>query len=83
MIASQPFAGFASSSSITWAPVTVELLRRVVGCASNPGDLVLDPFCGSATTGVACLELGRRFVGIEKSERFAELARLRLKGSAL
>jgi site-specific DNA-methyltransferase (adenine-specific) len=56
----------------------VALLRAVVGCASDPGDLVLDPFNGSGTTGVAAIELGRRYVGIEKSEEFARLARMRL-----
>ena len=54
------------------------LLRPIVGCASNPGDLVIDPFCGSATTGIAAAELGRSFIGIEKQRRFAELARQRL-----
>ena len=56
------------------------LLRRIVACCSEPGDLVLDPFCGSGTTGAAALELGRRFVGVERSSKFAELATLRLKG---
>jgi DNA modification methylase len=60
----------------------VELVRRVVGYASEPGDLVIDPFCGSGTTGAACLSLGRRFLGIELSERFAELSRQRLAGLA-
>ncbi len=54
------------------------LLRPVIGCASNPGDVVIDPFCGSATTGVAATELGRSFIGIEKEARFVELARQRL-----
>jgi site-specific DNA-methyltransferase (adenine-specific) len=58
----------------------VELLRRVVACASAPGDLVLDPLSGSATTGVACLERGRQYIGIEASERWAELSRQRLEG---
>jgi site-specific DNA-methyltransferase (adenine-specific) len=57
----------------------LKLLRRVVGCASAPGDLVLDPFAGSATSGVAAIEIGRRYVGIEKFERFARLARTRLE----
>ncbi len=57
----------------------VELLRRVVGCSSNPGDLVLDPFSGSGTTGAACVELGRRYLGIELSVRYAELSRERLR----
>lgn len=57
----------------------LELLRRVVACASGPGDLVLDPFNGSGTTGAACIELGRRYLGIEASERFAGMARSRLE----
>jgi site-specific DNA-methyltransferase (adenine-specific) len=56
----------------------IELLRRVVGCASESGDLVVDPFNGSGTTGVACVELGRKYFGIDKSDRFASLARARL-----
>jgi DNA modification methylase len=54
------------------------LLNPIVGCASDPGDLVVDPFCGSGTTGEAALRLGRRFLGIEKDARFAELSRTRL-----
>ncbi len=54
------------------------LLRPIVGCASDPGDLVLDPFSGSATTGVAAIELGRRFLGIETSKKYCGLAEERL-----
>ena len=53
----------------------VKLLNRVVACASEPGDLVIDPFSGSGTTGRACIGIGRRFVGIELSEGFAERSR--------
>jgi site-specific DNA-methyltransferase (adenine-specific) len=56
------------------------LVRPIVACSSNPGDLVLDPFCGSATTGVAAVEAGHRFVGIELRKKFVDLARLRLRG---
>lgn len=56
----------------------IALLKPIVACASRPGDLVIDPFNGSGTTGAACIELGRRYVGIELSERFADLARTRL-----
>ncbi len=42
-------------------------------------DTVLDPFCGSGTTGVACLRKGIRFIGIEKSPKWADLARERLR----
>lgn len=58
----------------------VALLRRVVSCCTDPGDLVIDPFCGSGTTGAAAVGLGRRFLGVERSAEFADLARLRLKG---
>lgn len=54
------------------------LLLPIVGCASEPGDLVLDPFSGSGTTGAAAIRLGRRFIGIEQSATFACLSRLRL-----
>lgn len=43
---------------------------------------MLDPFCGSGTTGVACLRLGRRFIGIEKDPHYAEIARERLTAAA-
>lgn len=56
----------------------LQLLMAVVGCASEPGDLVVDPFNGSGTTGAASIRLGRRYIGIEQSEKFASLSRLRL-----
>lgn len=43
----------------------VELLTRIIKASTNRGDLILDPFCGSATTGVSALLLDRRFVGID------------------
>jgi site-specific DNA-methyltransferase (adenine-specific) len=57
----------------------IRLLRPIVACAPDPGDLVVDPFSGSGTTGVACLELGRRYLGIEQSEAFAIKSRVRLE----
>lgn len=54
------------------------LLRPIIACASDPGDLVIDPFCGSGTTGVACIELGRRFIGIELGTEFSVMAEKRL-----
>lgn len=58
----------------------LSLVRPIVLCASDPGDLVLDPFNGSGTTGEAAISTGRKYVGIEKSEDFADLADKRLKG---
>jgi site-specific DNA-methyltransferase (adenine-specific) len=52
----------------------MKLLNRIVLAASNPGDLILDPFCGSSTTGIAATQKGRRFVGIEQSDEYLELS---------
>jgi site-specific DNA-methyltransferase (adenine-specific) len=60
----------------------VDLMLRLVEQFTDPGDLVLDPFCGSGTTGVACLRLGRRFIGIEKDAKYAAIARERLEAEA-
>jgi site-specific DNA-methyltransferase (adenine-specific) len=54
------------------------LLSRIVRASSNQNDLVLDPFCGSGTTGVACARFNRRFVGFEIDESYLNLAVKRL-----
>ena len=48
----------------------VMLLQRLVLMSSNEGDLVLDPFCGSGTTAVACLTTGREYICFEKDKRW-------------
>jgi len=55
------------------------LLERIIRVASNPGDLVLDPFAGSGTTLAAAKRLGRKYLGIELSEHYAEGVRTRLQ----
>jgi modification methylase len=54
------------------------LLARVILAASRPGDLVLDPFCGTGTTGAAARRLGRRFIGIERERDYAAAAQRRI-----
>jgi len=54
------------------------LMQTMVRLFSDPGELVLDPFTGSGTTGVAALSLGRRFEGWELDPGYASLARSRL-----
>ena len=54
------------------------LLARVLLSASNPGDLVLDPFFGSGTTGAVARRLRRKFVGIERDTTYAAAARARI-----
>ena len=56
-----------------------ELLRQLISLATRPQDLVLDPFAAAGSTGVAALELGRRFLGVEVDERAAEGAASRLR----
>ena len=47
-----------------------------------PDALVLDPFCGSGTTGVACMLDGHRFLGIERESSYCEIARRRIADAA-
>lgn len=54
------------------------LMLELVEQFTDPDDLVLDPFAGSGTTGVACLRLGRRFIGVERDAAYARKARARL-----
>lgn len=60
------------------APFPVELIRPCVLASTKEGALVLDPFAGSGSVGVACKELNRRFVGIELIEENVTLAQTRL-----
>ena len=60
----------------------VQLLKRILEFSTREGDLVLDCFCGSGSTGVAALELGREFVGIESNVGIAECASDRLMAAA-
>lgn len=56
----------------------LELLRRIILSSSNEGDLVLDPFVGSGTTGVSSLIYGRKFIGIDTEKDYLDLAYKRL-----
>ncbi len=59
-------------------PKPVSLMKRHVLISSKKGDIILDPFMGSGTTGVACKELGRKFIGIEINKEYYEIAKKRL-----
>src|SRR5271169_4042703 len=54
------------------------LLARVLLASSRPDDLVLDPFCGTGTTGAVAKRLGRRFVGVEREHAYAQAAEKRI-----
>jgi site-specific DNA-methyltransferase (adenine-specific) len=57
----------------------VPLMAEIVADFTRPGELICDPFMGSGTTGVACIKLGRRFIGIEQNERWFDLACRRIE----
>jgi site-specific DNA-methyltransferase (adenine-specific)/modification methylase len=61
----------------------LKVMRRLIELASNPGDLVLDPFAGVASTGVACLQLERTFIGIELDEIYYKASVDRLEKAGL
>jgi site-specific DNA-methyltransferase (cytosine-N4-specific) len=59
------------------------LVEPCLSVSSNPGDLVLDPFIGSGTTGLVALKTQRRFVGIELNPDYLKIAHERLKGEVI
>ena len=56
----------------------IKVMRWLVEIVTNEGDLVVDPFMGSGTTGVACVQTGRRFAGCDIDEAHVETARARV-----
>ncbi len=55
-----------------------ELLFRIILSSTKPGDIVLDPFFGTGTTGAVCKKLGRKFIGIEKNSEYIKEAKKRI-----
>ena len=53
------------------------LLARIIMASTKPGEWVLDPFCGSSTTGIAANLLGRRYLGIDQEEKYIEISKNR------
>lgn len=57
----------------------IDILERIIKTSSNEGDLVLDCFMGSGSTGVACVNTNRKFIGIEKDENYFNIAKQRIE----
>lgn len=57
----------------------LDLLKRIVVASTNKGDVILDPFAGSSTTGIAAVMYGRKFIGIDKEKNYLELSIKRFK----
>ena len=53
-------------------------MRQIILATTDPGDVILDPYMGSGTTGVAALQCDRRFIGIELEERWFKAAETRI-----
>ena len=65
------------------AQMPIQLAVDHIKTWSNAGDIVFDPFLGSGTTAIACLETGRRFIGCEINQEYFELAEQRIKDHML
>ncbi len=57
----------------------IELLDRIILASTRPADIVLDPFSGSGTTGVAAIREGRQYIGIELEKDYLDVSIKRLK----
>jgi site-specific DNA-methyltransferase (adenine-specific) len=57
----------------------IELLKRIIVSSSSEGDLILDPFNGSGTTGIVAFLLNRKYIGIDTSEEFLKMTKKRFK----
>ena len=77
--------GFVSKERVRWHPTQkpVELFGQIIADYSEADSIILDPFLGSGTTAVAAKQLGRKFIGIELSEKYCEIARGRLSQELL
>ena len=64
-------------------PKPVKLIETLIKTSSDEGDIVLDCFMGSGSTGVACVNINRKFIGIERDEKYFEIAKERIEISQL
>ena len=55
------------------------LLERIILASTEEGQVILDPFCGSGTTGVEGVKYGRKFIGIDVSEEYMKISKKRLE----
>ena len=53
------------------------MLKRIIEASTNEGDLILDPFNGSGTTGIAASMLNRKYIGLEQEEEYLALSKRR------
>ena len=70
------------SKGVHPAQKPVELLERFIRVSSAENDIVLDPFMGSGSSGVACKRLNRNFIGIELDKNYFDVAKERIENEA-
>lgn len=75
----RPQKNFKKDKKVHPTQKALEVIKRLIKYHSNRGDLILDPFVGSGTTAVACLQTGRRFIGCDIEPQYVKLAKERLK----
>lgn len=63
------------------AGTPLQLCKRWVEYTSRKEDIVIDPFCGSGSVGIAAISLGRNFIGIEKEKKYFEISKKRIAGA--
>ena len=57
----------------------IALMEFLVRSYTNENDIIVDPFCGSGSTGVACINTGRKFIGVEKEKAYFDIAVQRIE----
>lgn len=57
----------------------LEILDKIILASTNENDLVLDPFCGSSTTGISAVRLNRRYIGIDNEKEYLEISKKRFE----
>jgi site-specific DNA-methyltransferase (adenine-specific) len=77
-------ANTESDSKKRWHPCQkpLPLMQRIVRGVADKGSIILDPFCGSGSTGVAAMQEGMRFIGIEREASYVDIARRRIADAA-
>lgn len=67
------------TNNIHETPKNMDIITHLISCHSRVGDTILDPFMGSGTTAVACINTNRNFIGIEKEQKYVDIANNRIK----
>ena len=56
-------------------------MRRIILSSTKKNDLILDPFCGSGTTGKVAIQYERKFIGIDKEKEYLEISKKRIRNT--